>query len=80
MFVHGGISEEDEFLGDCALYSIINQKWSSLTINEDTPGPILANHTCCLILPSEQKYSPKLNLYKLPEMRVGRRGETKVSI
>jgi len=78
MFVHGGVADDDEYLGDASVYSIVNQKWNTITVDDTTPGPVLANHTCCLILPSEQRNNPKLNLYKLPEMRVSRRGEVKV--
>jgi len=80
MFIHGGVSDEDEILGDCFLYSIIPQKWIACSINEETPGPKLCNHTIALVLPGEQKYNPKLSLYKLTEMRLARRGELRVSI
>ncbi len=79
MFIHGGITDEDEILGDCCVYSIIPGKWYSCTVNEETPGPVICHHTICLILPSEQKYNPKLSIYKLTEMRVARRGEKRVS-
>ena len=80
LFVHGGIADDDEYLNDGAVYAIMLQKWYPLTILEDTPGPTVAHHTCCLILPNEQRFNPKLNLYKLPDMRVSRRGEIKVSL
>ncbi len=78
MFVHGGMTDDDEILGDSAVFSIVPQKWYNLTVSEDTLSPALSSHTCCLVLPNEQRFNPKLIFYKLPELRVGRRGEVKV--
>jgi len=78
MFVHGGISDDDEILGDSYIYTIPTQKWSVCHINTDSPFPTLCHHTIELILPAEQKYNQKLTIYKLTETRVARRGEKNV--
>ncbi len=80
MFIHGGISDDNEILGDSYLYNINSQKWYACSIDEESPNPRLCFHTSCLILSSEQKYNPKLNIYKLTDSRVQRRLDKKVKI
>jgi len=72
MFVHGGVSEDEEYLSDCAYFSIINQKWYTLSINDEYPGPALSNHTCSVVLPQEQRLNAKSSFYKLPERKIKR--------
>ena len=74
MFVHGGISDDEEILSDCCLYSIQSQKWSICAINEETPAPRLYGHTMILALQDEQRYNPKLNIYKFAEIRASKKG------
>lgn len=79
MLIHGGISEDDEYLNDCYLLSFSPLKWLSVSINtDDEPSPTLAWHTCCLVLPSDQMYSAKLSIYKLPDQNIGRRSISKI--
>ena len=78
MFVHGGISEDDEYLDDCHLLNFSPLKWNSCIINLDCKYPSLAWHSACLVLPSEQMFNPKLNIYKLPEVGIGRRVASRV--
>ena len=78
MFVHGGISEEDEYLNDCHLLSLFNLKWNECNISTDTEGPYLAWHTACLVVPAEQVFNSKMNIYKFPEMGIARRVSSKV--
>jgi hypothetical protein len=73
MLIHGGISEEEEYLGDVYLLQFSPLKWVSVNLNTETEIPTLAWHACCLVLPSEQMFSPKLNIYKLPEVGTARR-------
>ena len=78
MFVHGGISEDDEYLDDCHLLNFSPLKWNSCIINVDSICPSLARHSACLVLPSEQMFNPKLSIYKLPEVGIGRRAVSRV--
>lgn len=78
MFVHGGISEEDEYLNDCHLLSFNPLKWFQCSISTGIDSPTLAWHSACLVLPSEQSFNPKMNIYKLPEIGIGRRQTMKV--
>lgn len=73
MLIHGGISEDEEYLNDVYLLQFTPLKWVSVSLNTESENPTLAWHACCLVLPSEQMFSPKLNIYKLPEVGVGRR-------
>ena len=68
MLIHGGISEDDEYLNDCFVLNFSPIKWQSLSINPDSEAPTLAWHSACLVLPSDQLYSNKLNIYKLPDI------------
>jgi len=80
MFIHGGVSDENEVLGDSFLYSLNSQKWYNCSLEEDSPLPKLCCHTSCLVLPSEQRYSNKLNIYKLTEVRQTRNYKKVINI
>lgn len=67
MIVHGGINEYGDILNDTYIFNLNLTKWSDIMINENNPGPFLAYHASCIIIPKEIKNSPKLNVYKLPE-------------
>lgn len=73
MIVHGGISENNEYLGDTYLLSLSpTTKWYTCHISDEVPGPVLAGHSCCLVLPHDIKYNPRLNIYKYPDVGIGR--------
>jgi hypothetical protein len=72
MVVHGGQSETGEFLNDTALLSFSPLKWHHAVVNEDTPGPSLSGHACALVIPSEMKYSYKMNIYKYPDVTLNK--------
>lgn len=78
IFVHGGFNEDNVVLGDCYLLNLQALRWVNLIINEDTPTPYLAGHTSCLVLPNDIKFSPRLNIYKLPEERIKKANIVKV--
>jgi len=69
MFIHGGVSDENEVLGDSFLFSLTNHKWYACSIDEECTIPKLCNHKSALVLPSEQKYNSKMTIYKLNDYR-----------
>ena len=73
MFIHGGISENEEYLNDCFLLTFSPIKWNTCAISPDSDPPHLAWHSCCVVLPAEIRLSNKLNVYKIPELAIGRR-------
>jgi len=79
MFVHGGISEDDTYLDDCHLLNFYPLKWTACSISLDGPSPCLAWHSACLILPADIIFHSKFNIYKLPEMGIGRRSVPRVN-
>jgi len=63
---HGGFDEDDQILGDVSLLNLEQLKWVEIYLDNNTKTPNLAGHTSCLVIPSEIKFSSKLNLYKYP--------------
>jgi hypothetical protein len=54
MFVHGGLSEEGEYLDDSYFLNLAGvMKWTKLNYQKQAP-PRLAFHACCLVQSSEQ--------------------------
>jgi hypothetical protein len=79
MFVHGGISEEEEYLSDSFILTLSpSLKWNPCAISSDFEPPTLAWHSVCLVLPSDQRNNPKTNIYKIPEQNIGRRTVSRV--
>lgn len=72
MFIHGGISEDNDYLDDCFILNLSQMKWQTLFIDDRVEGPALAGHTSCLVLPHDIKYSNRINIYKLPEQSIGK--------
>lgn len=80
MILHGGVSENGEVLGDTNILSFSPLKWQTCSISDETPGPNLQGHACCLVLPHDLKYNPKMNIYKYPDIGIGRQGGNRVQI
>ena len=80
MIVHGGISENGVILSDTCILSFSPLKWQQCTISEEHLGPALEGHSSCLVLPHELKFNPKLNIYKYPDVNIGRQGGSRVKI
>jgi len=80
IFIHGGVSEEEEFLNDSFCLNLNPLKWLTLPIADEANAPVLAFHTACLVLPSEIANNPKLNILKYPEQGIGRRIISRVLI
>ncbi len=81
MFVHGGISEEGDYLNDCHLLNFHPIKWTKCVMkkgsNEEEKSPILSYHTCCLVL-SDDLNNIKLNVYNIPFLKSGNKGSARV--
>lgn len=73
MLIHGGVTDEDEILSDCYLYTFQFQKWSAVVIDQNCICPKVSNHTMALVVPSKQKYDSKMNIYKPNEVRIIRK-------
>ena len=78
MFLHGGISEDEEYLNDCFLLSYAPLKWNTCPINSENEGIHLAFHTACLVIPADFANNPKITIFKFPDLGVGRRLSFKV--
>jgi hypothetical protein len=79
MIVHGGHTELNEFLGDTHLLNLSPLKWITCLISEQHPGPVLSGHGACLVIPADVRYSSKFNIYKFPDMGIGRLSKAKVN-
>jgi hypothetical protein len=77
IFIHGGISEEDEYLSDSYIMSIGLLKWSKCKF-DNSKGPSLAWHAACLVLPSEIANNPYSFIYKFSEEKIRKRNLNKV--
>jgi hypothetical protein len=78
MVVHGGQTEQNEFLGDTHLLNLSPLKWITCSISDQHPGPVLSGHGACLVIPADVRYSSKFNIYKFPDMGIGRLSKAKV--
>ena len=76
--MHGGISEDGNYLNDCYNLNLIPLKWNILPILNENESPHLASHSACLVLQSELLNNPKLNIFKLPELPMNRRLTSRV--
>ena len=80
MFVHGGISEDGDYLNDSYLLGFHPIKWSKCIIKKSLGGdkgtdeidisPFLSGHACCLVL-SDEFNNNKLNIYNIPTLKSG---------
>ena len=77
MWLHGGITEDNEISGDAYLLGFSPLKWYPCSVSGNAPA--VSGHSCCLVLSSDIMYNPKLNIYKYPELGV-RRQKNKVWI
>ena len=70
MFIHGGINDNNQVLGDCYFLNLtLSQlKWGTCPINRNTPSPRLYGHSSALVLPKEYYTSNKLNIFNYPEV------------
>lgn len=78
MIIHGGMTDNNECLNDTHILSFQPLKWVHCNISEETPGPALAGHACALVMPSDIKYNPRFNIYKFPDLGIGKFNSSKV--
>ena len=70
IFIHGGITENNEILNDCYLLNISPLKWYKANISRMTPGPKLYGHTSSLVIPRQHLLNHKLSIYAYPDIEV----------
>ena len=70
IFIHGGITENNEVLSDCHLLNLNPLKWMKVSLNTRTPGPKVYGHTACVVVPKQYIISHKFNLYTFPDLEV----------
>jgi hypothetical protein len=63
MIVYGGVTEDNQYLGDVFTLNLDTLKFSSVFVNDDTPGQHVAYHSACVVAPKEVIYSVKNHLY-----------------
>jgi len=78
MIIHGGMSEDNQVLGDCHILTLNPFKWNFATISDLTPTPALSGHACALVIPAEIRYNARMNIYKFPEIGFGKLASNKV--
>jgi len=78
IIVHGGMTEDNQILGDCHILSLTPYKWVAATISDITPTPALAGHACSLVVPAEFRYNARMNIYKYPDVGFGKLASNKV--
>ena len=77
--IHGGLSEEGNYLNDAFILNLNPLKWINVPILNELDSPYLASHAACLVLQIELLINPKLNMLKIPELPVNRRMTTRVN-
>ena len=70
IFIHGGVSENNEILSDCHLLNLNPLKWLKVSINRRTPNPKLFGHTGCVVVPKQYLINHKFNIYAYPDLEV----------
>jgi N-acetylneuraminic acid mutarotase len=70
IFIHGGVSENNEILSDCHLLNLNPLKWLKVSINRRTPNPKLYGHTGCVVVPKQYLINHKFNIYAYPDLEV----------
>ena len=70
IFVHGGISENNEILHDCQLLNLNPLKWIKVSLSSRIAGPRLYGHTGCVVVPKQYLISHKFNIYSYPDIEV----------
>ena len=70
IFIHGGVSENNEILSDCHLLNLNPLKWLKVSINRRSQNPKLYGHTGCVVVPKQYLINHKFNLYAYPDLEV----------
>ena len=70
IFIHGGVTENNEVLNDCHLLNLNPLKWLKVSINNRTSTPRVYGHTACVVVPKQYLISHKFNIYAYPDLEV----------
>ena len=70
IFIHGGITENNEILNECQLLNLNPLKWIKAIISTRTTGPRLYGHTACLVVPKQFLLNHKFNIYSYPDIEI----------
>ena len=70
IFIHGGVSENNEILSDCHLLNLNPLKWLKVSINRRSQNPKLYGHTGCVVVPKQYLINHKFNIYAYPDLEV----------
>ena len=70
IFIHGGITDNNEILNECQLLNLNPLKWIKAIISSRTTGPRLYGHTACLVVPKQFLLNHKFNIYSYPDIEV----------
>ena len=67
MLIHGGLGENGEILGDCALLSFNPLKWNYCSINPYSPHPCVYGHSSAVVVQKDILNNHRFSIYKYPE-------------
>ena len=72
IFIHGGITDNNEVLNDCHLLNLNPLKWMKVSLNKNSriSSPKLYGHTACVVVPKQYLLSHKFNIYTYPDLEV----------
>ena len=72
IFIHGGITNSNEVLGDSFILNLNPLKWQTCNISKYTPGPVLFGHTSCIVIPQYILKNHKFSIYSYPNIELGK--------
>lgn len=72
MLIHGGLGENGEILGDCALLSFNPLKWNLCSVNPYLPHPCVYGHSSAVVVQADILTNHKFTIYKYPEFGVNK--------
>ena len=70
IFIHGGVTENNEILNDCHILNLNPLKWMKVNIINKFASPKLYGHSACVVVPKQYAISPKFNIYNYPDIEV----------
>ena len=70
MLVYGGVDEFDNILNDIWILDLNNLIWTRIDVLNNKIMPFLVFHSSTLVLKSEKKNHPLMNIFKFPEPKL----------
>ena len=70
IFIHGGVTENNEILNDCHILNLNPLKWMKVNIINKFASPKLYGYSACVVVPKQYAISPKFNIYNYPDIEV----------